>query len=131
MKKKKNAPGKNAGAPEFSVKEFTPEEDRIYEEAVNAYRGALSEGKKLKDVYAAYVIDDEDLRSIVQADFLKILIAERHFGSREPLDAIAKDIDVAIDVMQQTLGRMLQEVGAAQASKFVQETGGVTPKNDD
>jgi hypothetical protein len=130
MKKKKTSPARQ-DMPEFSIKQFTPEEDKVYEDAVNAYRAALGEGKTLKEAYAASRIADEELRSIVQADFLKILIAERHFGKRETLEAISKELDVPLDVMQQTLARMLQEVGATQAGQFVAETGGIAPKTDD
>jgi hypothetical protein len=129
--KKKKTPKAAQDVPEFSMKQFTDDEGRIYEAAVNAYRGALAAGKKLKEAYAAYAIDDEELRSIVQADFLKILIAERHFGKREPLETVARELDVSLDVVKQTLARMLQEVGATAASQFVQETGGITPKTDD
>ena len=129
MKKKKDK--KKERMPEFSIRQFTPEEDKIYEDAVNAYRSALAEGKKLKEAFEAYSVADDELRSIVQADFLKILIADRHFGKREPLEAIGKDLDVPLDVMKQTLVRMLQEVGVTQANQFVAETGGIAPKTDD
>lgn len=129
MKKKKDQ--KKEQMPEFSIKQFTPEEDKIYEDAVNAYRTALADGKKLKEAYATYTIADDELRSIVQADFLKILIAERHFGQRETLATLGGALDVPLEVLQQTLARMLQEVGVTQADQFVQETGGITPKTDD
>jgi len=129
MKKKKNR--KDAQMPEFSIKEFSPEEDKVYEEAVTAYRQALASGKKLKEAYAAYTIEDDELRSIIQADFLKILIAERHFGKREALEAIGNELGVPLDLLKQTLARMLQEVGANAASQFVEETGGIAPKTDD
>jgi len=129
--KKKDKQKKQQSMPEFSIKQFTPEEDRIYEEAVNAYRSALAAGKKLNDVYAAYTIDDDELRSVTQADFLKILIAERHFGKREPLEGIGQELGVPLEVLQQTLARMLQEVGVTAANQFVAETGGIAPKTDD
>lgn len=129
--KKKEKSKKKQDMPEFSLKQFTPEEGRIYEEAVNTYRESISTGKSLKQAYEAYTIADAELRSIVQADFLKILIAERHFGMRESLDALAKELDVPIDLMKQTLTRMLQEVGVTAANQFAQETGGLTPETSD
>jgi hypothetical protein len=131
MKKKSKETKTRQDMPEFSIKQFTPEEDKVYEDAVNAYRDALAAGKNLKEAYGAYTIADEELRSIVQADFLKILIAERHFGKREQLEAIGKELDVPLDVMKQTLARMLQEVGVTAANQFVAETGGIAPKTDD
>lgn len=129
MKKKDKQ--KKQQMPEFSLKEFSPEESRTYEEAVAKYREAVAAGRSLKQAYETYAIGDSELRSIVQADFLKILIAERHFGKRDTLEALAKELDVPLDLMKQTLARMLQEVGATAASQFTKETGGLAPETND
>jgi hypothetical protein len=81
--KKKDKPQKRQGMPEFAFKEFTAEESRIYEEAVNKDREAVSSGKTLKQAYESYAIGTE-LGSLIQADFLKILIVERHFAQQQP-----------------------------------------------
>ena len=60
--------------PEFDFKQFSPEESRIYDEAVGKYREAVAAGKTLKQAYDGYEIADKELESLVQADFLKILI---------------------------------------------------------
>jgi len=132
--KKKDKSKKPEDMPEFSFKEFTPEEDRIYEAAVNKYREELAAGKKLKDAYAAYEITDQELRSLIQADFLKILIAERHFAKRESLETLASSLGIPLDLLQDTLKRMLQEVGVTAANQFGKEMRGVYPdeiKTDD
>jgi hypothetical protein len=49
--KKKDKVKKKPDMPEFSFKEFTPEESNIYEEAVNKYREAIAAGKTLKQAY--------------------------------------------------------------------------------
>ena len=49
--KKKDKAKKKADMPEFQFKEFTPEEGRIYEEAVNKYREAIAAGKTLRQAY--------------------------------------------------------------------------------
>ncbi len=126
MKKKKDK--KTAEMPEFSFKQFTPEEDKIYEDAVNAFREAIAAGKKLKEAYASHAIADDELRSIIQADFLKILIAERHFAKREPLDALALSLGVSLDLVTDTMKRMLQEVGISAANQFGKEYGGLNPE---
>ncbi len=123
MKKKDKTKNKPA-MPEFAFKQFTPDEDRIYGEAVDKYREAVAAGKKLKDAYETYAIADPELRSIIQADFLKILIAERHFAKREPLDQVAQDLGVSSDLVRDTHARMLQEVGISTANQFAKETGG-------
>lgn len=132
--KSKGKSKKKQDMPEFSFKEFTPEESRIYEEAVNKFRETIDAGSKLKDAYAAYPIGDAELRGIIQADFLKILIAERHFSRQEPLESLAAALEVPLDLLKDTLKRMLQEVGITAASQFGHEVRGVHPdeiKTDD
>lgn len=132
--KKKEKKKKDQDMPEFAFKEFSPDESRIYEEAVSKFRELITAGKKLKEAYAAYPIADDELRSIIQADFLKILIAERHFSKNEALESIAASLDVPVDLVKDTMKRMLQEAGITAANQFGQEMRGVYPdeiKTDD
>ncbi len=129
--KKKKQPKKKSEMPEFSFKEFTAEESRIYEEAIAKYREAIAAGNKLKQAYESYAIADQELSSLVQADFLKILIAERHFAQNQPLEKIARDLDVSLELVMDTHARMLQEVGVTAANQFGQEFSGTIPKTDD
>jgi hypothetical protein len=129
--KKKDKAKKKEDMPEFSFKEFTPEEGKIYEEAVNSLRQAVAAGKTLRQAFDSYKIPDKELGKIIQADFLKIIIAERHFGQRQSLEEIAKSLDVTQDLLKNTLARMLQEVGITAANQFGQEFGGLVPKSND
>ena len=129
--KKKDKPQKKQDMPEFAFKEFTAEENRIYEEAVNKYREAVSEGKTLKQAYESYTIADQVLQSLIQVDFLKILIAERHFAQQQPLEKIAKDLDISLELLMDTHARMLQEVGVAAADQFSREHGPLGPGTND
>ena len=125
MKKKKTP--KKAAMPDFDFKEFTPEEDRIYTEAVTKYREVITAGKSLKDAYESVSIADKALERMIQADFLKIMIAERHFSQKQPLETVAKDLDVSIQLVKDTFGRMLQEVGVSAANQFGKEFGDLNP----
>jgi hypothetical protein len=125
MKKKKTP--KKESMPEFEFKQYTPEEDRIYTEAVTKYREAMAAGKSLKQAYESYSATDKELEKLIQADFLKIVIAERHFSGKEPLDKIAQDLGITTALVKDTFGRMLQEVGVSAASQFGQEFGGLNP----
>jgi hypothetical protein len=117
MKKKASAK-KKPEMPEFTFKEFTPEENRIYVEAVEKFRDAITAGKTLRQAYESYAISDKELESLVQADFLKILIAERHFSLHESLEDMAKTLDVSLSLIKDTHARMLQEVSVTAASQF-------------
>ena len=125
MKKKKSP--KKETMPDFVFKEFTPEEDRIYTEAITKYREAITAGKDLKQAYESATIADKALEKMIQADFLKIMIAERHFSQNQPLETIAKDLAVSIQLVKDTFGRMLQEVGVSAANKFGKEFGDLNP----
>jgi hypothetical protein len=125
MKKKKTP--KKESMPEFEFKQYTPEEDRIYTEAVTKYREAMAAGKSLKQAYESYSATDKELEKLIQADFLKIVIAERHFSAKEPLDKIAQDLGITFDLVKDTFGRMLQEVGVSAANQFGREFGDMNP----
>ena len=125
MKKKKTP--KKEDMTEFAFKEFTPEEDRVYTEAVTKFREAVGAGKTLKQAYETYTVPDKELEKIIQADFLKIMIAERHFSGKEPLDKIAKDLGIPVDLVKDTHVRMLQEVGISAADQFGKEHGTMDP----
>jgi hypothetical protein len=125
--KKKPDQKKKSDMPEFEFKQFTPEEDRIYEEAVSAYRAALDAGKSLKDAYAAYTFTDSGLEKLVQVDFLKIVIAERHFGKNQSLEEIARALAVPNDLISDTKKRMLQEAGVTASVEAGRELGSLAP----
>ncbi len=128
MKKKKSA--KKEDMPEFYFKEFTPEESRIYEEAVNKFREAIAAGKTLRQSYEICSIADKELEALIQADFLKIVIAEEHFGKGVALQALAKSLSVSEELLNDTVKRMLQEAGVAAANQFGQQFG-FEPKTND
>jgi hypothetical protein len=129
--KKKDKEKKKADMPEFTFKEFTPEESKIYEEAISKFREAIAAGKNLRQAYESYPIADQELRSLIQVDFLKILIAERHFAQQQPLEKIARELDAPLELLMDTHARMLQEVGMTAADHFAQQTREAPPETND
>jgi hypothetical protein len=122
--KKKEKDKKKQDMPEFHFKEFTPEEDSIYVEAIAA-------GKTLRQAYESYAVADRELSSLIQADFLKIMIAERHFARQQPLEDIAKALDISLDLVKDAHMRMLQEVGVTAANQFGREYDDIMSKTND
>ena len=131
MKKKPKTKKNKPDMPEFDFKEFTPEEGKIYEDAVNTYREAIVAGKTLKQAYDGATIADKELEAVIQADFLKILIAERHFAQGQALDDVARALSVPLDLVKDVYRRMVQEVGITAASQFGSEFGDITSKTSD
>jgi hypothetical protein len=129
--KKKDKNKKKEDMPEFTFKEFTTDEDRIYSEAIDKFREAIEKGKTLREAYESYSVEDKEFEKLIQADFLKILIAERHFGEGKTLDDVAGSLGIPVAVVKETHARMLQEVGITAANQFGQEFGGIVEKTDD
>ncbi len=129
--KKKEKSKKKPDMPEFLFKEFTPEESTIYENAVNTFREAIAAGKTLRQAYESYAVVDKELEALIQADFLKIMIAERHFARQQSLEDVAKALDVPLDLVKDTHKRMLQEVGVTAANQFGREYGDSIAKAND
>jgi hypothetical protein len=129
--KKKDKSKKKPDMPEFLFKEFTPEESTIYEDAVNKFREAIAAGKTLRQAYESYPVADKELEALIQVDFLKIMIAERHFAQQQSLEDVAKTLDVSLDLVKDTHKRMLQEVGVTAANQFGREYGDSIAKTND
>jgi hypothetical protein len=128
MKKKKTA--KKQTMPEFQFKEFTPEEDRIYSEAVGKFKEAVAAGKTLGQAYETYAIEDEELKSLVQADFLKILVAERHFGQRQQPRPDRYGSRRVPGPAQEHPRPDAQKSGVTAAAQAGQQVGDLAPKTD-
>ncbi len=131
MKKHQKEKAKKADMPEFLFKEFTPEEGKIYDDAVNKYREAIAAGKTLRQAYESYAVADKELEAIIQADFLKIMIADLHFGKNQPLDQVAKTLGVPSELLMDTRKRMLQEAGVTAANEFGRDYGGILSGTND
>ena len=130
MKKKKDA-NKKQDMPEFEFKQFTPEEDKIYEEAITKFRSVLESGKSLRETYEAYPIQDKELENLIRADFLKIVIAERHFAKGQTLEDLAGALSVPLEIVRDTKSRMLQEAGVSAANEFGQTFDGIEKATND
>jgi hypothetical protein len=129
--KKKGKDKKKPDMPDFTFKEFTPEEGALYEDAVNKFREAVAAGKTLRQAYETRPVADKELEKIIQADFLKILIAERHFGQRQALEDLARGLDVSLELIKDTVARMPQEAGVSAANQFGREYGDSISKTND
>jgi hypothetical protein len=129
--KKKDKSKKKPDMPEFLFKEFTPEESVIYEDTVNKFREAITAGKTLRQAYESHPVADKELEALIQADFLKIMIAERHFAQQQSLEDVARALDVTLDLVKDTHKRMLQEVGVTAANQFGREYGDSIAKAND
>lgn len=98
---------------------YETEEDRIYEEAVNAIKSAVLQDSKPFDEAAAKTgVEDETLRASIISDALKLLIAEIHFMQKKPLEEMAESLKLPLKKLEETKKEMIREVEAAAIEKY-------------
>jgi len=103
---------------EIEFKEFSDEENRIYEEAIEKIRGYMSEGMHIDAACEKIEVDDANLKQLISEDFLKIMIAEMHYEKGIPLEIVAKELNLPFERVSKTHQMMLEEVGHTQAQKM-------------
>ena len=94
----------------IKYKEFTKEEENIYDNAITDIRDNIKKGMKFEDACNAVKVDDDDLKLIILEDFLKITVAELHYTHRKTIDEIAKELDIPVQSVALTHKRMLDDI---------------------
>ncbi len=97
----------------------TDDSDFLYEQAIRQMRLELSRGRTYRQACRAISTLDRSLKEVVESDFLKIVIAERHFGDGNGIDDIALMLDVPYETVASLKEEMLEEVGEELASRRV------------
>ncbi len=103
---------------EFRYKEYTEEESRRYEQALQKILDGLRSGLPFREACDAVHHDDEALRAFVEDDALKIMIAEMHYNGGQSLEEVARKLGVAVDTLARANREMLQDVEAASVDVF-------------
>ena len=93
-------------------------EDRIYDQAIAKMREKVAQGGTYDEACAFLADTPPDLRRVIADDFLKIVIAEEHFGARRGLDDIALFLGLEYDRVIKARDEMLNEVGEEMARQF-------------
>ncbi len=79
---------------------FIPIEDEVlYEQTVLKMRQEISKGKTFAQACEILKEIDEPLRPLIQDDFLKIIIAEQHFGQGRGIDDVALFLDLPYETV--------------------------------
>ncbi len=98
---------------------YETEEDRIYEDAVKKIKAAVLEDSVPFDKAASQVeVENEQLKSSVVSDALKLLIAELHFMKQIPLDEVADALKLPLKKVEDARKEMIAEVEAAAIEKY-------------
>ena len=105
---------KNNNGPEQGNRDNS---DFEYEQAIRQLRMEVSRGRTYRQACMSITGLENSIREMVKSDFLKILIAERHFGDGSGIDDIALLLDVPYETVENVKDEMLEEVGEELAAR--------------
>ena len=104
--------------PDESDNPLSDEENRIYEDSMAELRSEIDSGRTFDHACECLNGIDQELRALIVDDFLKIVIAEDHFGTGKELDDIALYMGIPYETVATARDEMLQEVGAEMANQY-------------
>ncbi|MBF0628122.1 MAG: hypothetical protein HQL91_07860 [Magnetococcales bacterium] len=90
--------------------EFNEAQDRVHTEAMAQLRTALAAGQSWLEASRGLKVVDAGFKELILADFLKVLLAERHFQNGERLKGIAKELGVPMELLLSLKEAMIREV---------------------
>jgi hypothetical protein len=95
---------------DFRYKEYTEEESAIYNRVMDEIMAALKNGQKFNEVCNAIYVEDKDLKSYIEDDALKIIIADMHFMKGLPLEDVSDTLDISMDRVSKAAGEMMEDI---------------------
>jgi hypothetical protein len=104
---------------DFQYKEYTEEESRIYNEAMDNIMAALQNGSSFDEACASLDIADGELKGFVVDDALKVLIADIHYTKNLPLEHIADTYKIPMDIITKANKEMMQDVEIASSEVYM------------
>jgi hypothetical protein len=106
---------------EFSYKEYSEEENAIYQEVLPRILEDVKEGSSFYKACDNVRVEDKELKAFIVDDALKILIAELHYKQGCPLHDIAVQLEVPEDVINRANREMIQDVSLSASEVFRSE----------
>ena len=88
-------------------------EELLYEQTIRRLRGEINKGKTYAQACQVLSDNDKYLQKEIKDDFLKVIIAERHFGDGYGLDDIALLLDISYEQVEKVRDYMLHDFGSA------------------
>ncbi|GAB4390915.1 MAG: hypothetical protein Kow0025_26200 [Thermodesulfovibrionales bacterium] len=103
---------------------YYDDEDKFYEESVGRIREAVAEkGSPFEEAVAALGIGDEKLRSAIEDDALKVLIAELHFMGKKPLEDLARSFRLPAKRLKKAREEMVADIKQAAIDAYKSSLG--------
>jgi len=85
--------------------------EMLYEQALRRLRLEIDKGHTYAQACKAISGLEQDLKKEIGEDFLRIIIAERHFGEGYGIDDLALLLDVTYEKIEEIRNYMLRDIG--------------------
>jgi hypothetical protein len=97
---------------------WSPELHKIYEQAVRQLRQKISHGQTYEQAFDTLSDLDHEMRAFIEDDFLKIIIAEEHFGADIPIDDLALFLGLPIRQLEACRDSLLMDMHFESSEHF-------------
>ena len=105
-------------ADDFRYKQFTAEEEKIYDKAMEEIKELIDAGHTMDEACDKVDLKNEELRDFIREDYLKVLIADLHYSKRKSFEEIAEIIHVELSRVQQAHREMVEDVKQASIAAY-------------
>lgn len=95
---------------DFTYKEYTEEESRIYDRAMKEILGKLSEGASFDEACGSVDVADAQLKGFIADDALKVVIAEMHYKGGMSLEQLANTLKIRSERLTLANQEMLEDI---------------------
>ncbi len=102
----------------LKYKEYTEEENLIYDEAISKIKEGLKNGLKFNEACSIVNIEDAEFKRLILDDALKIMIADMHYTKGMTLKQVADTLRVPIIAVDRANNEMLEDVGISAAEFY-------------
>lgn len=106
---------------EIQYKQYTAEEDAIYNDSIGKILTALRSGKTFEESCREVEISDKSLMAFIHDDAMKVMIAELHYRDGISLPDIAKRLNISIEKICHASLEMLDDVAISSSEAFNNE----------
>lgn len=103
---------------DLKYKEYTEEENLIYDEAISKIKEGLKNGLNFNEACSVVNIEDAELKRFIVDDALKIMIAEMHYAKGMTLKQVADTLRLPVKAVDSANNEMLEDVGISAAEYY-------------
>lgn len=95
---------------DFTYKEYTAEESRIYDRALKEILEKLSQGASFDEACRSVDVADAQLKGFIVDDALKIVIAEMHYKGGMSLEQLANTLNIRSERLALANREMIEDI---------------------